>query len=337
MGEGISMHDSKDTVAQRCPKCWSMTDSYDKTTDMFLCKKCGELFEPKRKKDSKDKMSNEEDDLDIVELDGDDEEESSKKQIESEDLNIFTLLVLSVSMLIPLLNIVALYFIGDSYTKQEYKRYAVCNFVIMLIIHGALLVGIAFNFKEIGEKSLQSRINIVADSIATDWSIARLDEFEMSRVEIKNHNTLEKIEPIIPIDESTVIDFAKEDFTEINGSIKRGSSVINLLSKYDDCDIAILIKTKAMEDRYEDKYRNVGVIVNSAELNRNGNYIVADEVFYSYMLDDYNDLVIESKDDIYNKKYVFYIKEDSQYLVDVLINTDEIPIGFKITEVEVIK
>lgn len=315
-----------------CPICKTESDNYDPVTGMFLCGKCGELFESGEVQTSKKKKRKKDKDEDMEEEDADDE---SNGYVD-EDLNFFTCVILSIGMLIPVVNLVFAYMLGSSYVRREYQKSIMSFFLVILAIQMTVIYLAAFKLKDYGIKSLQSSIDAISQNIATDWSIHRLHSMEFKTIEVSIGDILSSIEPIISDDNTEEeLKMVEEDFQYIEDSVQSGTIVQHLIEKYSELDISILMRTKEMEARYGELYRNFGVLLEGSEKNSNGNYFVDYKIYNSYWLDDYDETKSVGFDDLFNTKYIFHIKQNSRYLVELIRDKDKVLLGIKITEVEV--
>lgn len=315
-----------------CPVCRTESANFDPTTGMFLCNKCGELFEPgdagtvkqkKRKKEKKD----EEDYGDGDEM----------QNYEEEDLNLFTCIITAIGVLIPGVNLVLAYILGSSNVKKEYQKSIMSFFVIAVMIHLSIFYFVAFKLKQDGGEMLINNLNKISQNVATDWSISRLYDIEFREVNPIIKSPLDDIEPIIPIadDNEEELMVKEEDFLYIENSVQPGAIVYDLAKKYSECETTILVRTKDMEARYEEQYRNFGLLLSGCEKNSNGNYFIDYKIYNSYWLDDYNEMKSVGFDDLFNTKYIFCIKQSNQYLIELIRSSDGDVLGIKITEVEV--
>lgn len=328
----------------KCPNCGRESDNYDQLTGMFLCGKCGGLFEMELKKKRRKMFGKEEDsdndgiveeDLIVKDLDDNDEKYN---EIEAEDLSIFSCIIIIITMFIPIINMITCYIVGNSFVKNEYKKFVMSGMIVSLGLCLAAILMFGYKGRILGDQQLQNRINSYADSIATGWAAGRLDKLEFVRAGISEKNPLDDIAPIVPIvDNESVVEWIDiDDIQYLPGSIQTGEVIKAVLESYDELEIAILIQTKDMLERYEDdRFRNVGALLKGSEKNSNGNYFIKDLVYNEFLIDDYDDKVLVSKDDLYNSRFIFCIKDNKQYSFDIIRAVDDTILGFKIQEVEV--
>lgn len=329
----------------KCPNCGRESDNYDQLTGMFLCGKCGGLFEMELKKKRRKMFGKEEEDSDndgIVEEDlivkDLDNDEKYNEIEEEEDLSIFSCIIIIITMFIPIINMITCYIIGNSFVKNEYKKFVVSGMIVSLGLCSVAILMFGYKWRIFGDQQLQNRISSYADSIATGWAAGRLDKLEFVRADISEKNPLDDIAPIVPIvDNESVVEWIDiEDIRYLPGSIQTGEVIKAVLKSYDELEVAILIQTKDMLERYEDgRFRNVGALLKGSEKNNNGNYFIKDLVYNEFLIDDYDDKVLVSKDDLYNSRFIFCIKDNKQYSFDIIRAVDDTILGFKIQEVEV--
>lgn len=123
----------------------------------------------------------------------------------------------------------------------------------------------------------------------------------------------------------------------IDGAIISGKTFLEILDDSKDGNLAYLVQTKQIVEKFDDKtYRNVGVILNQSAIEgANENYYYNGEInkTFSLMQDDYNEYITNSIEDLYSSKFIFYIKNESEFRFDILRAEDDSIIGFAITEV----
>ena len=119
----------------KCLNCGSEELKYDELSGMYFCPKCNRLYDKSEIKDDVAK-----DDIDI-----EDDESSPIVWDENEDLNGFSLTVLSILQSIPILGLIVPVIVNNSNVKLIYKKTFAYRLIgqfiigIVLIVFGAVL------------------------------------------------------------------------------------------------------------------------------------------------------------------------------------------------------
>ena len=141
----------------KCLNCGSEELKYDELSDMYFCPKCNRLYD---KGEIVEDMN--EDDIE------DDFEDGIKEWKEEEDLNGFSLTVLSIMQSIPIIGLMVPILVNNSNVKVTYKKQFAYRFIgqvvicIVLIIFGAVLY---INDKTYVVDNLQHNMNLIVQSV----------------------------------------------------------------------------------------------------------------------------------------------------------------------------
>lgn len=293
----------------KCSICGSTDLTYDKLSDMYACSGCSRLLEPSE----------------VVECVEDECIESG------EELNGFSLFILDILMMIPLINVVIVMWINGSDVKYQYKK-TFCYRAIVDVLIGVTVLVCVMHLLVDSKDRLRSAAHDIVDNLTIALCETKIKEVDFESLVSKDvMSTIESNVPITEGESSFMLSWLHMD-----GVIMSGKQVTTLLNEVGE-DIAILVQTDGIRDKYTDKtYRNVGYLVDGFEkLGTTDNYFYEGKLSEATLyVDDYGEYVYESTDDIYNRRYIYYINPKNNYEFYPLLTEEGILIGVALKEVE---
>lgn len=293
----------------KCSICGSTDLTYDKLSDMYACSGCSRLLEPSE----------------VVEC-------GEYEYVESgEELNGFSLFILDILMMIPLINFVIVMWINGSDVKYQYKK-TFCYRAIVDVIIGVTVLVCAMLFLANSKDQLRSAAHCIVDNLTIALCETEIKDVDFESLVSKD--VMSNIESNISVSdgESQFI----LSWLHMDGVVMSGKQAMALLDEVGE-DIAILVQTNGIRDKYTDKtYRNVGYLVDGFEkVGTTDNYFYEGKLSEAILyVDDYGEYVYESADDIYNRRYIYYINPKNNYEFYPLLTEEGILIGVAIKEVE---
>lgn len=311
----------------KCSYCGSKDITYQEYYGTYNCTKCNrilgedEVVKSRRRK----KESLEMEDVEV-----------EYNKYEEEELSGFSLFVLNILAMIPIIGIGICFIVCNSNSKQEYKKafgYRAIVHIIVFISPAIAMISIVKENKEQYKSAIHSTIDTVVNElsriggkklIVPDLAANSMEEIMKSRVE-----------PPTDIIDSNVEFVPTWDY--IDGSILSGEKAVSFIDYAGD-GWAVLVQTEHIRTRYDQNaYRNLGLQLTASEKNES-----SDNWFYfnrlvepvEYYLDDYGEYVDFGYDDMRSKKYIYYVNPKYKYRLDFLYTEDNQIAGFALTEME---
>lgn len=284
----------------KCVNCKSNNTSYDVHSEMWYCKDCNSLF------------SSEE----VLDEDGD---------WEDKDLNGFSMIVLHIMQMIPLLNILVSYIVDNSEVKKEYKKCFNYKTLSQLLVFTLVAVMAVIGYKHnTVEKLKDTYYTISGRCTELKESLNKSDVGEVfSSTESKSYkDLLDEIDSYVVVDDSD----KSSRFYYLDGVVLDGDICQSIVQDTDNESYSYLIQSRDISKRYgTNSYRNVGYILNTSsyeESNRNYFYVVGEDNDYSRYTDDYGEFIYEPVEDLFNKKYIYYLNPNKEYVITILHEED---------------
>lgn len=303
----------------KCLNCGSEELKYDELSDMYFCPKCNRLYD-------KDDVVEDIDDIEDI-------DNSIKEWKEEEDLNGFSLTVLSIIQSIPIIGLIVPIIINNSNVKVSYKRQFGYRFIgqiaicIILVILGAVLF---VNDKAYTVDNLQGKMISLVQSVRGSY-ISKDD------VRMPNLTTVPK-DDIIDIDSYVpeVEPLKQDNWEYFNGTSMSGKQVMSLVTNTVGSKVSYLLQTPDIADRHgKDSYRNFGYVLAGAESDsiKSSTYFIDKQSTYSFYTDDYGEYKDTGISDMSNSKYIFYVNPKKSYTFNTIENDEDEVIGFMFTEI----
>lgn len=299
----------------KCSYCKSEDLKYDSSTNMYYCRACSRLLD-------KDE---------VIEYDL----EESTNDDEWEDLSMLSLFFLNIALWVPIVNILTVFAINNSGVCPEYKKDFSSRLVtgLFAIIATVLVFALyLYDGKIDYKKSIKSFMDKTVVEVSTinkgDTSIPDFDSIDVVQHIIDN----------TPIREDEEDESLTAEWKLLDGLTASGSKAQSLLKSVDE-QVVILVQTEEIRNRYtKDTYRNVGYLINGSGLmgtTENYSYEGSLSDYVSLWTNDYGDIVYMKTDDIYNKRYVYYLNPSYNYKIHVLLFEDDTLAGFAFEEVTI--
>lgn len=311
----------------KCKYCRSKKLDYDVSANMYFCNKCKRLLTPE-----------EAGEIDDVKLKAS-FSATDAEPLEEEDLGVFTLILLGILGSLPIFDIVATSMVEWSNAKDEYKRTVVTRLIGRVLL-GIIVIGIVFLI--IGTYNIQLKFDIhkqVTNALKASKLLIKHEGIDLD-LKAKSLNDIEFGYIFTPVEEVEEIEEfeLKPDWDYINNSIITGGTFLKLLDNCAEGNFAYLIQTKQVSEKFDNTtYRNVGTITTySSREGQNDNWYYKGNMSkeFSLIVDDYDNYISDSTDDLSNKKYIFYIDSSALFRLNILRASDDSIVGFAITEVE---
>ena len=297
----------------KCSYCKSEDLKYDSSTNMYYCHTCSRLLD-------KDEVV----ECALEESTGDDE---------GEDLSMLSLFFLNIALWVPIVNILTVFAINNSGVRPEYKKDFSSRLVtgLFAIIAAVLVFALyVYDGKTDYKKSIKSFMDKVVVEVST------LNKGDTSMPDFTSIDIVQHIVDNSPIEEEEDDELLTADWKLLDGMMASGSKAQSLLKSVDE-QVAILVQTEEIRNRYtKNTYRNVGYLINGSGLmgtTENYSYEGSLSDYVSLWTNDYGDIVYMKTDDIYNKKYVYYLNPSYDYKIHILLFEDDTLAGFAFEEV----
>lgn len=297
----------------KCVICGKEGVSYDGISEMFYCEECGSLYsaEEKEKREHKHKK----------------QKEVNKEQVKEKDLSLFSHVVLNTTQSIPILNILIPIVVGCSEMPNEDRKYYLSRFISQLFIIMCLICVYAVFISDSRDYRLEQfhKLTSVINSKFVSINDDRLS-IEDRGIPI---SALKNIEIVSPEPESKYL----ESIEMFDDATVKGSTLLELIYDIYSDDLAILIQTKQIANRYgKTTYRNYGLIIDGTIYKVDSPcYIKTEFDEVTPMTDDYGKTLSVELSDLENTKSIFKISEDNKYNIKCLYENDSL-IGIVITE-----
>lgn len=319
----------------RCVYCRSRKLELDENTGMYFCKKCNRILSPEEV-DPKIKKQ----DIKLMqEIDAEYEENhvSDAVPIEGEDIGVFTLVLLGFLGGVPVFDFLSAAMVEWSELKDEYKR-TIISRLIARVFTIVLIVGIGLIGLKVYDFDYRLKVHETLDTAV--GSVHRI----LNKVDMTPElagKTLAQIERSlsyepIDVDEVDEIFRLQVKWSYLDSSIIKGDKFLQIVEDTSKGNMTYLVQTLDIVSKFDDKtYRNVGAVITDSEregTNDNFYYVGNIDKTFTQMLDDYNEPVSEDLEDLYKSKFIFYIKESSEFRFNILRNENNEIIGFAVTE-----
>lgn len=309
----------------KCSYCGSTDVEYKEYYGTYTCSGCDRILDS---------------DEVIIEDDKQEEfeEDSPSVSIKEEHgvLTSIAILLLSILSIIPIIDIIVAMLLNAADTKEEYKKVfsyrALVNWLVFSIVALTLIIGF-IEYKSVLRVNIHlNRISaILEDIISVD------DEVDFSVPK-----GIDLLQALVNREDGSVDEVVlSAEWYYIDEAILPGKSIEVLIDSAGD-NYIWLFQTKQFKDRYGTyMYFNLGNVINGA-----GFYGPSDKYaieynnvpeFVSVYTDDYGEPVHYTLDDIYKKKYIYYLDFNKSYRVNVLYDESQTIAGFMLTEMEAIK
>ena len=307
----------------KCLNCGSEELKYDELSDMYFCPKCNRLYDKSETKDNSIK-----DDIDI-----EDDESSPTVWDEDEDLNGFSLTVLSILQSIPILGLIVPVIVNNSNVKLLYKKTFAYRLIgqfiigIILIVFGAVLF---VNDKNNTIAILQHNMSSLVQDVRTCY-ISK-DEVRMPSFTSISKDSMIDTDSYVPEVES----IPQGNWEYFDGITMTGKQVKSLVDNTVGNMVAYLLQTPDIAERHgKDSYRNFGYVLAGAKSDstKSNVFFVDKQSVYSFYTDDYGEYKDSGISDMSNSKYIFYINPKKPYTFNTIKNENDEVIGFMFTEV----
>lgn len=321
----------------RCIYCKSKDLELDESSGMYFCPKCHRLLS-EHEVDPDVKKSDLALDNELQEQLYEEEEGNwtEAEPIEESNLGIPTLLMLGFLGGLPVFDFLTTIMVEWSNVRDEYKRIITCRFIariLTIIIVGALML-LGYKMYDIEYRfDIHNKMSTVVETV---HGIMNRDGIQPELVS-KSLEQIERTKTYQPEEPEVVPFVLKMDWSYMDGAVISGKTFLQLLEDTKEGNLSYLVQTRSIVEKFNEKtYRNVGTIVEEAtQEGANDNYYYTGVLTRDFtpMQDDYNVYIENSIDDLYNKKFVFYVKESSDFRLDILRSESGTIIGFAITEV----
>lgn len=288
----------------KCIYCGSDKVTYDDTSSMYYCSECNHLFE-----------------------------ENDNTEINSEeDLNGFSLIMLSIVQMIPILNIIVAIIICDSSVKNEYKKMisykVISNMIVSFIVFLCLLQVILNNRFNIIENILDRSkylIDYMSNSLSTEKDFHIIEGKSFSEI----LNSIDDVET-----NTNYVDI--DSIKYLDNVVLSGDKILSIIEDNDNKICSFHIQTKSIAGKYgTNVYRIYGYItIGYDNMNTLNNYFYKNDtnINLDFCRGENNKLVYGTLNDVYNSDTIFYINSKSTFRVNILRNEKEDFIGFSFTE-----
>lgn len=305
----------------KCLNCGSEELKYDELSDMYFCPKCNRLYDKSEIKDdvSKDAI--------------DAEDDSPTAWNEDEDLNGFSLTILSILQSIPILGLIVPVIVNNSNVKLIYKKTfayrLIGQFIIgmILIVFGAVLfINDKYNTITTLQYNMSSLIQDVRSCYISknDIRIPSLASIQKDTM-VDADTYIPEVEPIL-----------QGNWEYFDGITMTGKQVKSLVDNTVDNMVAYLLQTPDIAERHgKDSYRNFGYVLAGAKSDstKSNVFFIDKQSTYSFYTDDYGEYKDSGISDMSNSKYIFYINTKKSYTFNTIKNENDEVVGFMFTEV----
>lgn len=308
----------------QCVNCDSGDMTFDPIGGMYYCPNCNSLFSGSEiKKIQKKKSSSK-----VIEEHTEDVEEENYQQ-EEEDLNGFSLIVVTILQYVPIFNFLITMLVCNSNVKREYRKSVLYQLFVSLLIESCLILGFVCY-------TLNERQMILTDAKTVLQTVYNKFIKQDGEVEIPAIPTGSNPLGNIVIDTGDTVEDFSLTVSLLDGVIVSGEYVTKNVSTMDLSQYAVCISTAQMFDRYPSQYRNYGVLLSTSKASSNTSAWMVGEPTepQEFYTDDYGELKSVSIDDIYNKKYIYYVNPKAQFKMSVLYSIEGDVIGFAFKEMK---
>ena len=274
----------------KCLMCGKDGCTYDNNTSMWYCEKCNNMF-------------------------------TEKEYRKQGHVSIFFLLMISILMFIPFLNIIILFMITNSMIDDKYKNVYVSivlsqlAIIVILFLNSAVVkkLDIIKEKKDAFVTLMNDKLQMFKDVPEPYYEI----KYNISLEDIVKNNKADVVEEIV--EEPIMVNY---DF--FSGSIIEGNKLLSIIEEYINEPVVYLVQTNATRNKHgEEIYRNYGLRLDETEEGS------TKEVLYfslgsKYKLwkGDYEEIQVLPTDDIYKKKYISYVSKDSKFKYEFIAIED---------------
>lgn len=303
----------------KCLNCGSEELKYDELSDMYFCPKCNRLY-------SKNDIEIDEDDIE-------DDEDYLDVWNEDEDLNRFSLTVLSILQSIPIIGLIVPVIVNNSNVKPVYKK----TFAYRLI--GQLAIGVTVFILGV-VIFVTDKYTVISDLQNNIYDVVQtVRKTYISKSDIRIPSLVS-----VPIDsmidmstyEPEISSLQASEWTYFNGVIMTGKQVTSLVDTTVGSQVSYLLQTPDIAERHgKDCYRNFGYVLTGAESDssKSNVYFIDKQSTYSFYTDDYGEYRDSGIADMSNSKYIFYVNPKKSYTFNTIENDEDEVIGFMFTEI----
>lgn len=302
----------------KCKYCKSDSIKEDRASGMWYCRNCSRFL-----------------DGDEVEFDNEQQaqEEEEEPAYEEEELTGLSLLVLNVLMWVPIFNILVVCALNKSDVKSQYRKsfsYKFITDMVLFLIAFIFLIYMVYNYKFNISNSIHAIVSNAADFLDSAVS------YDIDVPDFESKNIMQIIESM-RVEEEENTDWFVLDWRHFDGVVINGQSLLDLLEET-GLDFVILMQTDEIRNRYtKTSYRNMGYIIDGSEVTGStGNYFYDGKLpdVVSLYTDDYGELLYTKVDDLYSRRYVYYLNPKYDYRVRVLFDENSVMVGFAFEEIK---
>lgn len=302
----------------KCKYCKSDSIKEDRASGMWYCHNCSRFL-----------------DGDEVEFDNEQQaqEEEEEPAYEEEELTGLSLLVLNVLMWVPIFNILVVCALNKSDVKSQYRKsfsYKFITDMVLFLIAFIFLICMVYNYKFNISNSIHAIVSNAADFLDSAVS------YDIDVPDFESKNIMQIIESM-RVEEEENTDWFVLDWRHFDGVVINGQSLLDLLEET-GLDFVILMQTDEIRNRYtKTSYRNMGYIIDGSEVTGStGNYFYDGKLpdVVSLYTDDYGELLYTKVDDLYSRRYVYYLNPKYDYRVRVLFDENSVMVGFAFEEIK---
>lgn len=288
----------------KCSYCGSEDVEYHEYYGTYTCKGCDRILgEDEVISDEPQEVDT---NVDIVE--------------HGKDLRPTALCLLNLLMFIPIVDLLVTVLVNKSDAKDSYKRMFSYRYTCSLLVFGCLLVtGILWLY------NLRTAIRIdLADKVV--WYLSVTDMDSRLSDDLLVPDGVDYLDAVVADREPVeVVDEYSPNWEDMNGVVVIGEYATTLVRHVNE-NAMCFIQTDTIRDRYgEETYRNIGMLADGSERQSStGAYFYKGEIGDSCTAytDDYGQLVYMDIDDIYNKRYIYYIDPKEYFSLRVICNDD---------------
>lgn len=319
----------------RCFYCKSKKLELDESSGMYFCTKCHRLLtveevDPKAHK--RDLALQKEFETEVI----DTSYITEAVPIQDEELGTFTLIMLGFLGGVPVFDFISTIMVEWSNVSDNYKRMTVGRFIAriftIIIIVSLLMVG--YKLYDIDYRAaVHDTVYSSADTVRTLFNRNNISPELVG----KSLEQIERTKKYTPDLTEVEAPFKLEvKWSYLDKSIITGKTFLNIVEDTKAGGLAYLVQTRSIVEKFDEThYRNMGGIITAATrtgLNENYYYTGTLDTQFGVMQDDYNEYIVDPIDDMYSSKFIFFIKEQSQFRLNILRDANSNIVGFAVTE-----
>lgn len=252
---------------------------------------------------------------------------------EPEDLNGFSLIVISILLQIPIISSIMLLFVCTGEVSYPYRKcvayqYVGHIFIMFLMIY---LLGLDIDIRQQEVIStLSNRASIInKELIDVEIEDKYVDNYYESLIIYKDkEEQQEAVEEIM----------LPEDIIDIDGIILDYNKTVDFIDSFTDYDYGVLLQTCAIRKKYGSNcFYNIGCIFNQENIE-----VSSTPIRYEYVNEDQLSLYYNGDKEVvkidcttvFKSKYVYSLKEDELYKIKFIYGIDDMVIGVILTALE---